>query len=276
MSTQRASVGRDDFWPAVDDLKNGLQRSKAVHVNSAQLRQSAYDLAQRWFRDTRPAFSSAGVSDSKLADADTAMQELLRLSIARSKKASYSRVLNAARRCRGDLEAIAAQRVGDGNQAPLGNTPTVLEMSIIRTLQRLNPTAASCYHQVIDDLATPRRSYRGTATELREVVREVLDQLAPDDAVMGMPGYKHDKDRVKPTMKQKARHILKARGLGESARSAPEKAVELLEEQIASIVRSVYDRGSVSTHTGTTRAEVLSFKGYADAVLAELLQVHLA
>jgi hypothetical protein len=137
------------------------------------------------------------------------------------------------------------------------------------------PREALAYRQVLQDLtAQSRFSYRGTATELREVVREVLDHLAPNEAVMRSSGFKLEKDRRAPTMKQKARFILKARGLGESSRSAPENSVELLEEQIASLTRSVYDRGSVSTHNVTVKAEVLSFKAYADAVLAELLQVH--
>jgi hypothetical protein len=76
-------------------------------------------------------------------------------------------------------------------------------------------------------------------------------------------------------MRQKARFILKARGVGESSRTAPEQSVELLEEQIASLARSVYERGSASTHAATVKPQVLSFKSYADAVLAELLQLHL-
>ena len=40
------------------------------------------------------------------------------------------------------------------------------------------------------------------------------------------------------------------------------------------LARSVYDRGSLSSHVATTRQEVLTLKGYADAVLADLLQIH--
>ena len=101
-----------------------------------------------------------------------------------------------------------------------------------------------------------------------------MDHLAPDQAVQASPGFKLEKDRKGPTMKQKARYILKARGVGESSRAAPEQSVELLEEQIASLARSVYERGSASTHGATAKSQVLSFKGYADAVLAELLQLH--
>jgi hypothetical protein len=44
--------------------------------------------------------------------------------------------------------------------------------------------------------------------------------------------------------------------------------------KIGSLARSLYNRGSVSTHVVTTRQEVLTIKAYADAVLADLLQLH--
>ncbi len=152
---------------------------------------------------------------------------------------------------------------------------SLVERGIVSTLERMLPQTSLSYRQVLSDIGGGQRiSYRGTASELREVVREVLDHLAPDAEVFSSPGFRPDKDRTGPTMKQKVRYILKARGVGESSRATPERAAELLEEQIAGFVRSTYDRGSVSTHGATTRAQLLTFKGYADAALAELLQVH--
>ncbi len=77
-----------------------------------------------------------------------------------------------------------------------------------------------------------------------------------------------------PTMKQKAIFILKARGVGETARKTPVDAVGAVEDSVGSLARSVYTRGSVSTHVVTTRNEVLTIKAYADAVLADLPQIH--
>ncbi len=113
---------------------------------------------------------------------------------------------------------------------------------------------------------------QGTAAELREVLRELLDHLAPDDEVLKT--VKLEKDQRGPTMKQKATFILKARGVGETARKAPVDAVGAVEDSGSSLARSVYTRGSVSTHVVTTRNEVLTIKAYADAVLAGLLQIH--
>jgi hypothetical protein len=73
---------------------------------------------------------------------------------------------------------------------------------------------------------------------------------------------------------QKAIFILKARGVGETARKTPVDAVGTVEDSVGSLARSVYTRGSVSTHVVTTRNEVLTIKDYAGAVLADLLQIH--
>jgi len=75
-------------------------------------------------------------------------------------------------------------------------------------------------------------------------------------------------------MKQKAVFILKARGVSETTRKTAADAVRAVEDSVGSLARSVYTRGSVSTHVITTRNEVLTLKAYAEAVLADLLQIH--
>jgi hypothetical protein len=46
-----------------------------------------------------------------------------------------------------------------------------------------------------------------------------------------------------------------------------------VEESVAALARSAYQRGSVSTHTPTDGAEIRNMKRYIDALLAELLEV---
>jgi hypothetical protein len=74
--------------------------------------------------------------------------------------------------------------------------------------------------------------------------------------------------------RQKTMFILRARGVGETSRRPAENAAAAVEESVRSLARPVYDRGSLSTHVATTRREVLTFKGYADTVLADLLEIH--
>ena len=101
----------------------------------------------------------------------------------------------------------------------------------------------------------------------------LLTNLAPDTDVL-KGGVKLEKDQIRPSMKQKAVFILKNRGVGDTARKTAENSVEAIENSIGALARSVYDRGSLSTHVATSRQEVLTLKGYADAVLADLLQIH--
>lgn len=267
----------ESFWTAVEQLATGVARSKAINVNADVLREQARSVAQRWFRDERPACVAVGAEPEQLARIDGYVQDLLRLANGRNLKTSYTRVLRGLRRARPALQSHLDLLHGQALRPAAPQAMTALEAEIVRTLERMIPTAALAYRQVLADLAGPDRfSYRGSATELREVVREVLDHLAPDNDVIRSPSFKLEKDRRAPTMKQKARFILKARGLGDSSRTAPEQSVELLEDQIASLARSVYERGSASTHGATVKAQLLSFKAYADAVLAELLQLHSA
>src|ERR1700688_4182203 len=90
--------------------------------------------------------------------------------------------------------------------------PTPTERLIIDKLARIVPAAAVSYKQCFLYLGGPlRHSYRGVAHELREVLRETLNYLAPDPDVMAAPGFKLERDRVKPTQRQKALHVLRKR-----------------------------------------------------------------
>jgi hypothetical protein len=77
-------------------------------------------------------------------------------------------------------------------------------------------------------------------------------------------------------MKQKVRFILKARKVSDTAKQTAVDSVKHLDENIPSLGRSVYNRGSMDVHTGRTREEVLNFKLYVDAILGELLEIHKA
>ncbi|HWQ68840.1 MAG TPA: hypothetical protein VN494_02595, partial [Patescibacteria group bacterium] len=127
---------------------------------------------------------------------------------------------------------------------------------------------------LIDLGGPPRRSYRGTAHELREVLRETLDYLAPDGDVMAEANFKFEARVTRPTQRQKALYILRKRRLSREAMRAPELAISLVDELGAAITRTAYTRGSISAHGVSSNQEVRQLKMYVDAVLAELLEVH--
>lgn len=78
------------------------------------------------------------------------------------------------------------------------------ERAIYETLQRMLPAASTSYEQALRDISHGGRvSWRGTATELREVLREVIDHLAPDDQVVGSAGFQLEAGQKQSTQRQK-------------------------------------------------------------------------
>jgi hypothetical protein len=143
-----------------------------------------------------------------------------------------------------------------------------------QTLDGLVPSAALSYRQAIIDLADDRRiSFRGPALELREALRETLDHLAPDDQVMRADWYVQEPKRAGPTMKQKVRFILKARGQSKSSSAVPEQAIMTVDEMVGSLTRSIYDRSSVATHVASERRTVVQIRRYVVAVLHDILEL---
>lgn len=264
------------YWRKAESSRSTLGRTKSVNVNKETLRTEVRELVQEYFRSLRPALVKLGLNDDVFVSLDGPAQELLRLATGRNARASYLRAFRAFHQARVAAETERELKLGHAAASSLVDLVTSgVETQILTTLRKLLPSAGLSYEQALRDLrGAPRLSYRGTAVELREALREVLDHLAPDADVMRSPGFKLEKDAARPTMKQKAQFILKARGTVSGALSTPKDAIQRVEEASASLARSVYTRGSVSTHVATTREEVLTMKPYVDGVLAELLQVH--
>jgi len=263
----------DDLWRAFDTLRASVRKSRAQNVNAKNLREEARSLVQRYFRAARPQLVDVGLEPTQLTGMDTEMQDLLRLANGLNSKRSYLSTLDGIRRLKSDVDVL--REMGLGSMSTSQNHVGIgVERTILETLRQLVPSAAVSYEQALLDLHGPARySYRGTAVEIRESVRELLDHLAPDPTVVRTAGFTFEKGQNRPTMKQKARFILKSRGKRLNAMSSPEDAVDRIEEATASVTRSTYVRGSVATHVPTSARNVRELKLYADAVLAELLEV---
>jgi predicted pPIWI-associating nuclease len=148
------------------------------------------------------------------------------------------------------------------------------ETLIVDTLERLIPSAAASYRQGLADLNDERRhSYRGTASEFREALRETLDHLAPDSEVSAQPGFAYDGDQKKPTMKQKVRYVLNSRKRSKTQRDAAERSTSLVEELSGDVARAVYNHASLAAHVQQSREEVRKIKRYVDTVLFDLLEI---
>jgi Predicted pPIWI-associating nuclease len=266
----------DALWSRFESLRASISKSKARNVNTASLRNAAKESVQLYFRNARPELAEIGMKPEDLKQLDGYMQELLRLASGNNLKGSYLTTIASIRRIRSELdihrEMLLGRKVSDASSSfqQSGN----VDGRILATLSKLLPSAADSYKQAIDDLRGPKRSsYRGTALEIREALREILDHLAPDDAVTKSAGFVLERDRLKPTMRQKARFILTSRSASDSSLASAQHTVTLIDESTAALTRTLYERGSVATHVATTAREVQKLKLYCDAILAEILEI---
>lgn len=263
----------DYFWRHLRETESPIQRSKAVFVNTETVRESVRELVKEYFSDVQPALLAAGLGEETLGSLDSCAQELIRLANGKNRRRTYLKHLKEIRTYRPDIE-MAVARSGYLIEEPPEKQPySAIERKILDTLQQLIPSAALSYQQVLDDFRQPRVSLRGTASELREVLREVLDQLAPDANVTSVSTFKLESGQSRPTMRQKALFVLRARDLPRNAIKPAENSIELAEELSARMTRSVYEKSSIATHVLTNKDEVARVKHYVDGTLIELLQI---
>ncbi|MFL5872739.1 MAG: hypothetical protein ACJ75T_04565 [Solirubrobacterales bacterium] len=264
----------EELRQTVDRLEKKLARSPATHVNAKASKEAAKTLVQSYFRVVRPELQSLGIDNGVLSDADSEMQALLTLANGRHRKSAYLSALRAIRDQCSALEGLREVHLGEATVQRLP-VHSQVEVQISETLQQLVPSASLSYRQALLDLQDQNRlSFRGTANELREALRETLDHLSPDSDVEHVEGFKLEKNRTKPTQKQKVQYILRSRGLSRTARKTPEATTSLIDELTASVTRASFDRGNLSTHIASSGREVRQLKMYVDSVLAELLEIH--
>lgn len=276
ISAHPATEAWAEWWRRLDAFSIEVKKltlRRTVHVGATATRESAKEVVQFYFRELRQNLVDLGIDSAQIALIDAEMQEMIEVAAKVTRTTTYKRKMRTLDALRAPLET-AIEIAATAANAPASQALTTTEAAILRTLDQVVPTTALSYQQVLKDLNDSTRvSYRGTASELREVLRELLDHLAPDSDVT-KTGIKLEQGQTKPTMKQKAVFILKARGINETQRKTASDAIEAVEGAVGSLARSVYNRGSLSTHIGTSRQELFTFKGYAEAVLAELLEIH--
>jgi hypothetical protein len=271
-------VNDSSAWRTLSDSLAGLQRtlraSKTTNVSSSAIRSEARDFVQLYFREVRPELDALELTGLDLVD--RLFQDLLILANRVNRRSTYAKITSAIRSSLDDIEArreLAIGTVATKRRTQLPHASEA-ERRLIATLENLVPSAALSYRQALADLGEPTRlSFRGTAAELREALREILDHLASDDDVMASPGFRLEAEQTRPTMRQKVRFILHSRGSTKTAAGTTEKAAVLVDELTASLVRSVYERASLATHVPAAPAEVRRIKSYVDNIFVDLLEI---
>lgn len=251
-------------------LKRSLSKISSKQVKSEKIKEDVRTFVLSYFKEYRPSYLSKGLDETSLDAPDTAMHNVLRCAQKDSLKSGYISCLKSIFQSLHELEIITVTPL----KARASGQIDVKQKRTLETLAKICLSAAASYEQALLDLHdNSRKSWRGTAVEFRESLRELLDVMAPDTEVIAQKGFRLEGDAKKPTMKQKTVFILKSRKLSGSQREAPTEAVEVVDAQIGKYVRSVYSRTSVGTHTMITKSEALKIRDYVTLALAELLEI---
>jgi len=239
-------------------------RSKLVPPNKVAL--LARSMAHIYFGSIQPDLQIVQSRQGLSGEIEWVVGTLLQLTSEPREKSAY---LGQIKELRPYLQEamIDVMKASGVRRLVLSDT----ERGILTTLERMLPPTSLSYEQVLYDLASGKRvSWRGTGSELREVLREVMDHLAPDAEVMAVPNFKLEPDLKRPTQRQKVRFILNAR---RRAVGVAEAGLNTVDEVIANLARSTYQRGSATTHASADATEVKRLKNYVDALLVELLEI---
>lgn len=263
----------DALLSGINSLQNSLKRGTAVNVNDRAAKLQALDVAKLYFEDVRPRLVLAlGETDVVLVS-DELWHELVALAHGNNSRDRYLRILKEIARTVKTLNVTLL--VASTRKLPTAEISLSAEEELlITTLESVVPSAAASYRQTCRDLKdNGRLSYRGTASEFREALRETVDHLAPDDAVKKTPNFKLEKDQTGPTMKQKVKFILSERERNRAQIDTNLKVVDLLEELTGAVTRAVYTEASVATHVQKSIKDVKRLKRQVDNVLYDILEI---
>ncbi len=250
-------------------LTDAASSGRSKYLASSAVQPITRAIAKTYFEAVRNELQVVQ-NRAKLTDEiDFLVQGLLQLGAGQSEKQAYVGHVSELRPLL--LEATVDLMKSRGTpRLVLSDT----ERSILETLAALLPSTAASYEQAMRDISQGNRvSWRGTANELREVLRDVIDHFAPDDKVKAAAGFQLEQGQTRPTQKQKVRFVLRARRSASAAMSGAASSLDIIDEAVAGLARSTYNRGSASTHTATSSKEIRNLKRYVDALLAELLEI---
>lgn len=265
----------DACLKAFETLKRNLSRRNAKTVNTEEERSLARAVVEAWFREFRPSFTHLLSDESIFLEIDHQMQTILNLSTSRNLRSRYlSTIRNAIRGFKALYPDLKASKWAN----PSSHASTTGDHEVIQRLGKLDKVLLESYEQVIYDLKDlNRRSFRGTANELREVLRSVLDKLAPDAEVEKADwcqrSTSRNKEKQKPTRAEKTKFILKKQRKDSAVSESIEEHLEKIEVCLSTVVNASYRRASDASHRPKEKEEVEKQLKYMNLLLLELLPI---
>jgi hypothetical protein len=256
-----------------------LKKSRTLHVNSANELKEIKNFMFLYFRELRPLILRKNLETTTM---DGYFEVLQNNSAKRSFRSNYVDLFKKIQKKFLELELQNEYSTPDAKGEQVKNsTISSVENKIHQTLSKIDSTIAASYMQLLMDINDESKiSFKGTVHELREVLREVLARLAPDNEAEKSKGFKLEDKCIKPTMKQKVLFIFNQRGSSKDEKDialASVTPIELGENAVAGLARTVYTSGSTSAHTSSVssiRGHIIQLKMYLDAVLCHLLEIN--
>lgn len=193
----------------------------------------------------------------------------------------YANFISALRSAeeRSELARHALADLGAGNPSVSSSakrTPSggrLLRRDVFVALESLSASLASSYAQAVRDLEDPERlTWAGPGHEIREVLRGILELLAPDEQVVAQPWFRREDNTSGPTQRQKALYILRQRDAG-SKEEEVVKQVMAMDDVVSGLVRATYLRASDAAHRSKSRREIIRILNYFHALAHDLLDL---
>ncbi len=246
-------------------LLKALSRRSAAHVNTADEISQVRAVVTTWFETLRPGLAAQGIAGANLRRVDEPLRSCMELTTNRSLRRRYRALLRSAtRKFKQSVIVEAATKTDE-----LGMDPAAAQVA--EKLARVASALSASYQQVHRDLRdSGRLSYRGTANELREALRELLDRLAPEDEVVKQRWFNVATSSGRPTHQQRARFVLEQRGAGSRILDVANESISIVEDGLARLVREMYNRTSAAAHTSQDAEEIRKMIRYFDALVVDL------
>lgn len=229
-----------------------------------------------WLGQYEPYFAQMlGGDDPHLAQISEMMEEILRVSSDGSARRTVVRsVANVCKKFRDDL--LLPLNRAYWSRAP-ERSPAGQDEGAAKRLRKLDAKVAADYEQAVLDIEDPDRiSYRGAASELREVLTQVLHILAPTAEVQATDWYKEARKsgvvtEPKPTRAERTKFILRKQEQGTTGTGFAESYMSMVEERLSQVIGRTFARSNRSTHADSEKDELTRLLPYVNALLRELL-----